>query len=573
MGAFDDLIPQKAGGGTFDDLVPQKPTIAPMVQPSPSIGPGPRTSTMPDVQPSWGQVAGNALFNLPGSLWRDVAVPTYDAFVNRPGETLSAIPKVIVGALENLPQPRQTEERRLRAEMNLPATMAGRREAKDLAAAVGREFVDAYGSENALKHTLSEHPGRVLMDAATVGTAGAALPGRVGQAASVLSKIDPLTMSGNALKYGVAKPAGFAGAHVLGRTTGTDAASIRTAGRAGRLGGDANAVFTENMRGAPVSEVVDLAKSALDQVRAERNAAYRSGMKNVEAVDKPLPFKPIDDALAGSQEIANFKGVELNPSAASTKSQIQAIVDDWRTLNPDSPIFKGVPRGDLTPEQFHTPIGLDALKRLVGDIRDSSDFGSPARAAAERVYQAIGSEIRKGAPEYAKVMADYSSASGKLKEATRTFSLGENATSDTAARKLLSATRNNVQTNFGERARLLDVLAEKEPSLPYAIAGQAMNSLPPRGIVANAGAMAGGAMIAPTLLSNPMSALSLAAFSPRIVGETVHFGGRAIGSVEQIAKRMGITPSALRAMETGAYQAARPGQTPPGNPYMMQGAF
>ena len=69
-------------------------------------------------------------------------------------------------------------------------------------------------------------------------------------------------------------------------------------------------------------------------------------MRGVEEVERVLPFAPIDDAMAGSKEVANFKGVELNPSAASTKSEISAIVDDWRTLNPNSPLFKDVPAGE-----------------------------------------------------------------------------------------------------------------------------------------------------------------------------------------------------------------------------------
>jgi hypothetical protein len=422
-----------------------------------------------------------------------------------------------------------------------------------LAGAVGQDFVDAYGSENALKNTLSEHPGRVLMDVASVGTAGAALPGRVGQTANVLSKLDPLTMGGNALKLG-ARGAEAVGSNALGMTTGAGTESIRAAGRAGRSGGEAAATFTDNMRGAPVSDVVGRAKGALDQVRADRNAAYKTGMKGVEEVERVLPFQPIDDALAGSKEVANFKGVELNPSAASTKAEISSIVDDWRTLNPNSPLFKDVPKGELTPENFHTPVGLDALKRLVGDVRDSSDFGTPARAAAERVYNAIGAEIRKAAPEYAKVMADYSAASDKLGEATRTFSLGERATGDTAARKLLSATRNNVQTNYGERGRLLNVLAEKDPTLPDAIAGQSFNALRPRGLPATGGAMlaVGGMAV------DPISSLAyLAASSPRLVGEAVYAGGKMIGYVDDVAAALGVTPARIRGMAQGGYQAGR----------------
>src|SRR5260370_19534894 len=94
------------------------------------------------------------------------------------------------------------------------------------------------------------------------------------------------------------------------------------------------------------------------------------------------------------------------------------------------------------------------------------------------------------APEYSKIMESYDNARNKLNEATKPFSLGEKATGDTVARKLLSATRNNVTTNDGERARLIDALGNHDPTLLYAIAGQSLHALLPRGVVARDGVSA-----------------------------------------------------------------------------------
>jgi hypothetical protein len=222
---------------------------------------------------------------------------------------------------------------------------------------------------------------------------------------------------------------------------------------------------------------------------------------------------------------------------------ISAIVNEWKAYD---------------PADFHTVEGLDALKRTIGDLRDSTEQGTPARVAADRVYNAVKDQIRKADPKYADVMDAYSTASKTLNEATKTFSLRDNALDDTAARKLLSTTRNNVQTNYGERGRLLNVLSEKDPTLPYAIAGQALNAPTPRGIVASGGGAATAAAIAPTILASPLNALSLAAFSPRIVGETVYFSGKAVGGIEDVAKSLGITADRLRALSQAGYQAGRP---------------
>ncbi len=273
-------------------------------------------------------------------------------------------------------------------------------------------------------------------------------------------------------------------------------------------------------------------------MRQERSTAYKSGMSDLSKDKTVLDFGPIEDAVGKANEVGTFKGVTVNRSAGETNSKIAGIVNEWKALD---------------PAEYHTPEGLDALKRTIGDLRDSTEQGTPARVAADRVYNAIKAQIQDQAPAYASVMEGYAKASEGLKEATRTFSLGERATGDTAARKLTSALRNNVQTNFGERERLLNVLAEHDPTLPAAVAGQSLNAMAPRGLIGRGGmaAMAG------TAISNPAHLLLLPGFSPRIVGEVVYLGGKAIGKVDDVAQTLHITPQNLRLMEQGGFQAGR----------------
>lgn len=503
----------------------------PRIEDAPQVGPGPRTGTMPEVQPTWGDVAADAVRNLPGSFVRDVVRPTYEAFRDRPAETLQAIPKVIVGAFEHLPQPKGKGRN--------PRVNALRAEAKEAAAAVGRDFVDAYGSEAAIKNTLANHPARALLDVSTLGTAGATLPGRAGQIAGrVASLTDPVSVGGNVLRLG-SKGAGSLAANTLGATTGTGTDAVRAAARAGREGGEAATAFRQNMRGdVPLVDVVNQAKSAVEQLRTIRTEAYKKGMGDVSKDKTVLDFTPIEEALGKANEVGTYKGVVVNRSAGDTVGKINALVDEWKKLD---------------PAEYHTPEGLDALKRTIGDLRDSTEHGTPARVAADRVYNAVKAEIQKQAPVYAKVMEDYSKASEQLKEVTKTFSLGEKASDDTALRKLQSTTRNNVQTNYGERQKLLEALAELEPTLPYAIAGQSMNALLPRGVVPRAGAMVtGGSMV-----GNPTNILALPFFSPRIVGELAYGGGRIAGGVADAANALRLTPENVRRAGVTAAQSGR----------------
>jgi hypothetical protein len=151
-------------------------------------------------------------------------------------------------------------------------------------------------------------------------------------------------------------------------------------------------------------------------------------------------------------------------------------------------------------------------------------------------------------------MEAYAKASEGLKEVTKTLSLGEKATGDTAGRKLLSATRNNAQTNYGQRVSLIDQLAEHEPTLPYMIAGQGMNALAPRGLVGRGGMMAAGGS---AVMANPSNVLLLPAFSPRVVGEAAYYAGKGAGMGQNALRLLRINEANVRRAGRGAYQSGR----------------
>jgi hypothetical protein len=167
--------------------------------------------------------------------------------------------------------------------------------------------------------------------------------------------------------------------------------------------------------------------------------------------------------------------------------------------------------------------------------------------AADRIYTAVRNEIADKAPGYSKMMEDYSRAADKIDETTRALSITERATGDTTARKLLSATRNNVQTNYGQREKLINALAEYEPTLPYAIAGQGLNSPMPRGLVARLGAMGAA----------PVNVLALPAFSPRLVGEAAYYAGKGASMGENALNLLRINEANVRRAGRGAYQSGR----------------
>ncbi len=449
-----------------------------------------------------------------------------------------------------------------------PEELQRRAQVEGPANALAAHYAEAYGSVPKAFETLRTHPVSTALDistvAAPVGSVLAKAPGLVGKAGEAVQTVgravDPLTTAGEGAKV-AGKIATPVVSEPLGFTSGMGARSVRdipSAGRQSMVGGEqgaANAAAVrENMRGASPENVVERGKSALASVKADAGAEYRSGMLDISKDKTILDFGDINKGLDKANNVGKFKGANIEPKATAINDELGTIVKDWETLNPKSPLFKDVPEGELTPQNFHTPEGLDALKRTVGNIYGSTLPHTPERVAAGRIYNAIKAEIVQQAPTYAKVMEKYDTALDKFNEASRTFSLGEKATGDTAARKLLSATRPNVQTNFGGREKLMDMLAEHDPSLPYAIAGQAANSLLPRGIVARGGVMGAGLTGGLTgMLTNPLSALAIPAFMPRVIGEAGYYGGKGVGALELAGRKAGVTPDRLRALEQLGY--------------------
>lgn len=303
----------------------------------------------------------------------------------------------------------------------------------------------------------------------------------------------------------------------LGASTGAGADAVAEAYKAGKSGSTA---FIDNMRGdVPFDDVVQQARSAVQNMRIAKNEAYRSGMIDIKNDKTVLNFSPIDKALEGIKSMGSFKGQEISDEAASTVQKLVDKVSSWKSLD---------------PTEFHTPEGIDALKQAVGEILASTKPNTTSNTAAKQVYNAIKSQIDMQAPTYSKVMKDYSKASDLIKEIEGALSLGQRAKADTAIRKLQSLMRNNAQTNYGNRQNLVRQLEDQGGTeLIPAIAGQAMNSWMPRGVI---GAIEKAGAVGSIPLGFSGAAAAMAPFaSPRIVGEAAYGLGRASGGVNNAA--------------------------------------
>lgn len=497
---------------------------------------------------SWSDIPAEAISNIPSSAGNFVS-GIYQA-VRHPIDTAGNVMDMAAGGLKNaLPSSISSAIDRID-----PNPQAAQRAVKT-ADAVGQFYKDRYGSIDGLKNTLATDPVGVAADVSTIaaGGAGAArLGGRIPGAsrmADILQQASSATNPINAIAPvvgGVFKAGATAGKNLLGLTTGVGAENVAQAFKSGREGKSA---FFDNLSGkAEMSDVLDVARQNVQNMGAQKSASYRSGMVDIANDKSVLDFKSIDQALQSADSVVSYKGQIKNAKGAQLVESIGDEVRQWKSLD---------------PAEFHTPEGLDALKQKIGGLVDGIPFEEKtARMVGNNIYNAVKSEISAQAPTYAKTMKDYAEATDQIREIERALSLGSKASADTAMRKLQSLSRNNVNTNYGNRLDLAKTLEAGGGSeiLP-SIAGQAMNSWAPRSLVGQGGGMA---TIAAAMASNPMLSALLPLQSPRAVGATLYGAGKVAGAADRgldvIGGRVGgfsPTPAQTKNALLSLYQAGR----------------
>ena len=462
-------------------------------------------NAQPKPERSWGDVAGSAVQNLIPSTGR--VIGGVAEAVMSPVKTAKSLVDLGAGAIQNaLPE-------------SLVNAIGADKPSQEMASNVGQFYKQRYGSMPGFKEALATDPAGVAADAASVLTGGSLATARVPGMSRLAeglkrsaSAVDPLAnvaRGAGAITRGV----GSTAAGILGNTTGAGSEAIKQAYGAGRAGGSKAAEFADNMRGnVPMTDVLDAAKSNLLAMKQLKSSDYKKNMASVKESQSILDFSGINKALSDAKDKIMFRGQVKNQKAAEALSTIEKEIGDWNKLD---------------PAQYHTPEGMDALKQKIGGIVENIPFETKtAKMVGGDVYNSIRSEITKQAPEYSKAMKDYSAASDQIKEIERALSLGQKSSVDTAMRKLQSLMRNNVNTNYGNRqalARQLEQMGGKD--LMPALAGQALNSLTPRGLQALGATGTGVAAF-----FNPSVAPLLAAQMPRLAGEATLAAGRVAGA-------------------------------------------
>ena len=453
----------------------------------------------------------------------------YESVIH-PLDTLEGIGHLVVGAGHAL-KPKHIEA----------FMQKGGWEEKDLeksiqtANAVGDFYKNRYGSVEGFKEAVATDPVGVASDLATILSGGAGLANKTGvvtkatelagkmgaspealaTAGKVAENLNPVTATGNVVSA-VGKP-------LLGSLTGVGSENIANAAKSGFMG---DTSFINQKRGnSPMNAPLDAARANLLAMRQNKNNAYRSGMTDITGDKSVLSFNDIDSALQKAKDSISFKGKAKDDVALQNIDELSKEINAWRNLN---------------PAEYHTPEGLDALKQRIGAITNRIPYEEAnSNRIGGDIYNSVKDTISAQAPKYAEVMSDYHEASDVIKEIEKALSLGNKASADTAIRKLQSITRNNVNTNYGQRLTLAQQL-EKEGGKPFinALSGQAMSSPVARGLagtVENLSAL--GGLINPTLLA------AIPFQTPSLVAEALYAGGRGAKAISNLSKKTGINQS------------------------------
>lgn len=505
-----------------------------------SLPPGFMLDNQPSQQPdqqSWGNVAGQAALNFPRSVGNMVSGVAN--VVRHPIDTASNIGKMVVGAGE-------AGMGKIASSIN-PEWTAPPSNREQMANQLGGFYKDRYGSMEGFKNAVATDPAGIMADAATVLSAGGALASKVpalsnaGQFAIKASKtIDPLRVTAKAAG-GVVKLGKGAAKHLLGMTTGAGGQAIEQAYSAGKTGGASQASLIDNMRGhVPKDSVLETIDANIQAMGQAKSAAYKAGMAKLGQDQTVLNYNEVNKAAQDAMKVSTYTGKNTGQIVSTARStlgmqqKISDLINEWQKLD---------------PTDFHTAEGLDALKKNLGDLRDSTQYGTPERVVADKVYHAVRNQIVKQAPDYANTMKEYQRASDLMSEIRSTLSNKPTASVDTQMRKLQSLMRNNVNTNYGNRLDLVKQLEQQggREVLP-AIAGQALNTWTPRGLQ-SASTIPTAALVG--IASNPVTgAAMLPMASPRIMGEASLKAGQAaryvnmpVNAVNRLADLVGADPT------------------------------
>ena len=486
----------------------------------------------------WLEVGKEAWKSAPGSLWN--AATAIPHAVMNPGETWSAMKQLgsgVASKAQGWAGYDQDPAQKARDEAGLNA--------------VAEPFTSVAG----LKKSLATDPFTVLSIAAIPLSGGASLAGAGAKAAETLGAgagaVNALGAAGKGLGIaskvvdpsaavlsGAQKVAGALGAlpgaaaqRATAVTTGVPAAAFRTAYDAGSATDPVlRQAFNDFATGSGKAE--DLSEAARNALAGIKNDARTAWGKSKEALTgaatQDVDFAPIAQAWQDAKGKLSPRSLALDPAAHDALDAAgQKIV-----------ARANLPSGDPARTLF----GVDQLKQDLWQEAQSHPAGSQARNALLQLHAGTKEALNATAPQYQKLMESYQGLQDNLQNLTKSLGTGDRVAANAEMRKLLGAQK----TPQGQQ--LINQLAQKDPRLPYMIAGSAVN---PHIAVGGSGLIEKGSLPfhAWNVGSSLVHAASTGDFNPLIAASGAAMGQTTVQSPHFMA---GVNYRAGQAARTGA---------------------
>lgn len=295
-----------------------------------------------------------------------------------------------------------------------------------------------------------------------------------------------------------------------------------------------NAFFSST----PVSDINSVAQRGLKSITDDNVNEHLTKKLNLSPNTPGLvnDFTPLNTALQSSWDKVKPYSTGTLPFPEANKA--------WHEVS------------DLVQEHIDDPnlqtlSKMDDLRNAIYNIRLKYSDNPQALNVIDKAYAALKDTVDKKAPGYIDLLQEGQDRMGEVKDLTTSLGLGKRGTASAAVTKMISKWKTPQGKN------LLDALAEKEPTLPYLLAGASLSELFPQdfwhGLVGS-GALMGA-------VTNPAYALHFAggvlASSPKVAGYT----NLALGAGQNIAGKT-IAPAFSLPAQRAAYYSQLANKNP-----------
>ncbi|MBL0320482.1 MAG: hypothetical protein IPP74_14500 [Alphaproteobacteria bacterium] len=312
---------------------------------------------------------------------------------------------------------------------------------------------------------------------------------------------------------------GALGSKIAGRVAG-ESAGVLTGARYGPLkrgfeaskaGGEVGDAFSQALKGQIQPEqIVGEARDALGAIVGRRSSEYENLLSSMKGSSQQLDVTPIFKGF--KEQLGKFgitgtpEALDFSRSVFRFNSQAQADIQKIASEMADF----GLKEGD------RTSVGVDRLKRsfanLYGENRDARALVEAMRGKTRDVLSKVEG--------YDKSMALYGDMTDAIDDIRKGLSLGDQASTDTAFKKIVSSLRQNQEF----RKTLMDELDKETGGLLSAkVAGQQLSDWAPKGLIRS---LIGTGSLGAIMTGMWPALSSLITTSPRVAGTLAKILGK-----------------------------------------------